>query len=97
MRNWYLAVLLALSGCSFPVDRSASDRDRSEGPPEKLRWIGHTEGELVRELGAPKTMLDTTLLGGPESVAYVYFDPEGCFDAYVVVLETGEIIKYFCR
>jgi PBP1b-binding outer membrane lipoprotein LpoB len=98
MRSLYLAVTLLLAGCSMPIEPEPSGiADVSDGPPEKLRWIGQTDSELVKEMGAPKTMIDATLLGGPASVVYVYLDPEGCFDSYVVVVETGEIIKYFCR
>lgn len=72
--------------------------DVSEGDPEKLKWIGHNASEMIEELGAPAQVISATLLGGPPSVALVYEDDlGGCTDAYVVVTDTEQVIKYFCR
>jgi hypothetical protein len=105
-RSWlYFVLSVVIAGCSTlseleeSVDESNDLPDSIVGyPPEVARWMGETSDKLVEELGEPSTVIEATLLGGPHSVALVYQRPDrGCVDAYVVVVDTRQIIKWFCR
>jgi hypothetical protein len=105
-RSWlYFVLSVVIAGCTTVgefeeyVDESHALPDSIvDYPPEVARWMGETSDKLVEELGEPSTVIEATLLGGPLSVALVYERPDrGCIDAYVVVVDTRQIIKWFCR
>ncbi|MBF0142295.1 MAG: hypothetical protein HQL59_02395 [Magnetococcales bacterium] len=79
---------------------AGSARAAASGKGSPKGAIGMTREQLVQRYGEPDQTMDVTRLGGPISEAYVY-SPERtgskCFDAFVVLEETGEVIDHFCR
>lgn len=70
-------------------------------------WLGRSHEELIKANGSPLAILDIfPLMASVEYreqrnniVSYVYSSSrgDGCIDAYVITLETGAIVDYFCR
>ncbi len=105
-RSLLLSLVLALfvAGCAERPKKSdessKKDAAREAAMAERTKWLGQHADSLIKDLGEPAQIVNATLLGGPGSVALVYTDQPnnmGCIDAYVIVQETGEILKYFCR
>ena len=101
-----LSLIPALFGCDESSVRrtlaaSSAEQQSRAGEREHVNneWIGRDFSELVAELGEPQGAIDTTLLGGPPSIGYVYRSTRGddCIDAFVVEMQTMRIIDYFCR
>ena len=69
-------------------------------------WVGHQVEELITERGQPDSVLEAkprwySFEHGVHVLSYIYYNEvaEGgsCIDAYVVVEDSGSIIKYYCR
>jgi hypothetical protein len=99
-----LILSIAVVGCAERPKKSGDAKKRDEAMEaamaERTKWLGQHADSLIDELGEPAQIVNATQLGGPGSVALVYTDQpnnNGCIDAYVIVQETGEVLKYFCR
>lgn len=96
---------LLLSGCDLAELKKAANRDtrystrRGDPGHPNNTWIGSNVRDLIQSRGEPASVINATLLGGKPSAAYVYpsLRNDGCVDAFVVSVRTGEIIDYFCR
>ncbi|MBF0309381.1 MAG: hypothetical protein HQL56_07640 [Magnetococcales bacterium] len=75
-----------------PEVRQAKAKSASGG----REMIGRNRDELVQRFGQPQQIMDVTLVGRPASEGWVYTGGS-CFDTYVVLEQTGEVIDYFCR
>lgn len=68
-------------------------------------WVGKKASELVGHHGDPDLILETAVLGivlygDTPTVMYVYTqgrETKGCLDAYVVDLESEEILAFHCH
>ena len=104
-------VLILAGGCTLPTlpdersSLSAEDYQALYSHVEE-EWVGDNIAALVAERGPPDTILEAQPLMAPYDtglhvLSYVYRDttPGGtsCTDAYVVIEETGVIIKHHCR
>ena len=104
-------VLILAGGCTItPISDersslSAEDYQALHSHFDESR-VGDNIATLLAERGPPDTILEGQPLMAPSDrgvhvLSYVYDDrvPGGaaCIDAYVVVEETGVIIKHHCR
>ena len=69
-------------------------------------WVGHQIEELVEERGLPDSVLEakpkwSSFKDGVHVLSYIYYNEttpgESCIDTFVVVEDSGAIIKYYCR
>jgi hypothetical protein len=69
-------------------------------------WVGHQIEELIDDRGQPNSVLEakpkwSSFKDGVHVLSYIYYGdttPGGsCIDTFVVVEDTGTIIKYYCR
>ncbi len=69
-------------------------------------WVGHQVEDLIAERGQPDSVLEAKPKGssfkdGVHVLCYIYYNDAAaggsCVDAYVVVEDSGSIIKYYCR
>ena len=69
-------------------------------------WVGYEVETLIAERGPPDSVLEAkprwlAFKHGVHVLSYIYYnrEPGGgpCTDAYVVVEDTGVIVKYYCR
>ena len=69
-------------------------------------WVGHQVEELIAERGQPDSVLEakprwSSFEHGVHVLSYIYYNDTvaggSCIDAYVVVEDSGAIIKYYCR
>lgn len=67
----------------------------------RQEWVGKKKTDLVKALGAPQSVIGATVQGRRPSEAYLYEPGKNaggsCLHAFVVSMETGEILDYFCR
>jgi hypothetical protein len=108
-----LILLLAITcGCSlkdwailqidFLLDGYGPDFCRHEDG----NWIGCEDTDLIATRGEPSLILEARprkaqYRDGIPAMSYVYF-PTGdqarsCIDTYVVVEETRQVVRYYCR
>ena len=91
----------------MPIDEYLSQTAYTDGyRVYDSTWIGSDVDDLVRGRGAPYLVLEArpkygNFRDGIPAVSYVYAPIEGsgkaCFDTYVVVEETGTVVRYYCR
>ena len=104
-------VLILAGGCTLPTvpdERSALSAEEYQllyshfGEP----WVGDDVAALVADRGAPDSVLEAKhrlaeFKHGVHVLSYIYYNrapgSSSCIDAYVVVEETGVIIKHYCR
>jgi len=69
-------------------------------------WVGHQVEELIAERGQPDIVLEakpkySSFNHDTHVLSYIYYNHSAtggsCIDAYVVVEDSGTIIKYYCR
>lgn len=67
-------------------------------------WVGYSVDDLIAARGEPDGIYHAIPLGGTfdhgvhiDSYVYGLYDRGPCVDAYVVVEETGQIVRYHCR
>jgi hypothetical protein len=69
-------------------------------------WVGYEVETLIAERGPPDSVLEAKprwlpFKHGVHVLSYIYYNREAgaapCIDAYVVVEDTGVIVKYYCR
>ena len=69
-------------------------------------WVGDHVANLTRVLGPPDDILEAKpkwceFQHGVHVLSYIYYDGSAtgrsCIDTFVVVEETGIVIKYYCR
>lgn len=67
-------------------------------------WVGYSVDDLIAARGEPDEIYHAIPMGstfdhGVHIDSYVYglYDRGPCVDAYVVVEETGQIVRYHCR
>ena len=69
-------------------------------------WVGYEVETLIAERGLPDSVLEAKprwlpFKHGVHALSYIYNNkeqgPGPCIDVYVVVEETGVIVKYYCR
>jgi len=69
-------------------------------------WVGHQVEELIAERGQPDSVLEakprwSSFKDGVHVLSYIYYNHfvagRSCIDAFVVVEDSGTIIKYYCR
>ena len=69
-------------------------------------WVGHQVEELIAERGQPDSVLEakpkwSAFEDGVHVLSYIYYNDAAaggsCIDTYVVVEDSGAIIKYYCR
>jgi hypothetical protein len=69
-------------------------------------WVGHQVDELIAKRGQPDDVLEAKPWGcsfqhGVPVLSYIYYSEttssRSCIDTFVVVAESGAIIKYYCR
>ena len=109
----YFAILycLMLVGCSigefldydqWPTIEEYQAGFSNFGDP----WVGHQIDELVEERGPPDSVLEakpkwSSFKNGVHVDSYIYYGEVtaggSCIDTFVVVEDTGTIIKYYCR
>ena len=70
------------------------------------RWVGHQVEELIAERGLPDNVFEakpkwSSFQHGVHVLSYIYYNEiaevGSCIDAYVVVEDSGTIVKYYCR
>ena len=69
-------------------------------------WVGHQIEELIDDRGQPNSVLEakpkwSSFKDGVHVLSYIYYGDTttggSCIDTFVVVEDTGTIIKYYCR
>ena len=70
-------------------------------------WVGHRVDELIAERGPPDSVFEAkprwtpSFKHGVHIDSYIYYDTtasaRACIDTFVVVEDSGTIIKYYCR
>jgi hypothetical protein len=102
---------LVLVGCSigllFDHDQWPSIEEYQAGYSNFGNpWVGRQIEDLIDARGQPDIVLEakprwSSFKDGVHVDSYIYYDGttpgRSCIDAFVVVEDTGTIIKYFCR
>jgi hypothetical protein len=102
-----LAAIACTSGQLVDYDQPLSIEEYQErysnfGDP----WVGHQVEELIAEHGPPDDVLEakpkwSSFMHGVHILSYIYYNKTAaggsCIDTFVLVEDSGTIIKYYCR
>jgi hypothetical protein len=106
-----IILFLVLFGCSigefFDYDQWPTIEEYQAGYSTFGNpWVGHKIDELLEERGRPDSVLEakprwSSFKNGVHVLSYIYYSEATagvlCIEAFVVVEDTGTIIKYYCR
>jgi hypothetical protein len=106
-------IAAAIFGCSLSQWESTDWMDEPAMSAETYQlthsvpdnqWVGHSVDELIAERGEPDGIYHAIPMGSTfdhdvhvDSYVYGMYDNGPCVDAFVVVEETGQIVRYHCR
>lgn len=82
-----LSLLALLAGCNATLYTKYAVEKPSLGMDEQM---------LLAQLGPPRHVIESTLLGGPQTYSYVYQTEEGCAATYTVEAATKQVLGYRC-
>ena len=60
-------------------------------------WQGRYVDELLKTYGKPSNKIDTTVIGSPPKLGYMYqLEGTSCVMLFDVLAATGLIVNYYC-
>ena len=103
-------VILGINGCTSNSVNMRETIGLTKAQKERIRalegrWVGHKFVELRSELGPPQSIFEANPIAidtqyWNKAHAFLYStEPDektGCKDVFLISIETGEILKYYC-